>query len=80
MIKSMNTVSAIKNNEYGLSSREIEVLHKLASGMRNQEIAEALYLSEGTVKNYISAIYSKLNVKGGQGAARKARDPGIMNN
>ncbi|WP_260870999.1 response regulator transcription factor [Paenibacillus xylanexedens] len=46
----------------------------------NQEIAEALYLSEGTVKNYISAIYSKLNVKGGQAAARKARDSGIMNN
>lgn len=78
MIKSMNQTSAPKSNVYGLSSREIEVLHRLASGMRNQEIAEALFLSVGTVKNYISTIYSKLNVRGRQEATRKARDSGIM--
>lgn len=80
MIKSMNNTSATntKSNEYGLSSREIEVLHKLAFGMRNQDIAEALFLSEGTIKNYISTIYSKLNVKGRREATRKARDSGIM--
>ncbi|PAF19164.1 response regulator transcription factor [Terribacillus saccharophilus] len=78
MIKSMNQNSAPKSNVYGLSSREIEVLHKLASGMRNQDIAEALFLSVGTVKNYISTIYSKLNVRGRQEATRKARDSGIM--
>lgn len=78
MIKSMNQTSAPKSNVYGLSSREIEVLHKLASGMRNQDIAEALFLSVGTVKNYISTIYSKLNVRGRQEATRKARDSGIM--
>ncbi|GGH11449.1 response regulator [Paenibacillus segetis] len=78
MIKSMNNAPAAKNNEYGLTAREIEVLHKLASGMRNQDIAEVLYLSEGTVKNYISNIYSKLNVKGRREAARKARDSGII--
>lgn len=78
MIKSMNNTSATKSNEYGLSPREIEVLHKLAAGLRNQDIAEALFLSEGTVKNYISTIYSKLNVRGRREAARKARDSGIM--
>lgn len=78
MIKSMNQTSVPKSNEYGLSSREIEVLHKVASGMRNQDIAEALFLSVGTVKNYISTIYSKLNVRGRQEATRKARDSGIM--
>ncbi|SHN33817.1 response regulator [Gracilibacillus kekensis] len=78
MIKSMNQTSAPKSNVYGLSSREIEVLHKLASGMRNQDIAEALFLSVGTVKNYISTIYSKLNVSGRREATRKARDSGIM--
>lgn len=78
MIKSMNNTTATKSNEYGLSVREIEVLHKLASGMRNQDIAEALFLSEGTVKNYISTIYSKLNVRGRREATRKARDSGIM--
>lgn len=78
MIKNLNLTPAPKINEYGLSAREIEVLHKLASGMRNQDIAEALHLSEGTVKNYISTIYSKLNVGGRQEAARKARDSGII--
>jgi len=78
MIKSMNQTPAPASNEYGLSAREMEVLHKLASGMRNQDIAEALFLSEGTVKNYISTIYSKLNVTGRREAARKARDSGIM--
>ncbi|WP_458127082.1 response regulator transcription factor [Paenibacillus sp. Z3-2] len=38
-----------------------------------------MFLSEGTIKNYISTIYSKLNVKGRQEAARKARESGIMN-
>jgi len=78
MIKSINNTTPAKNNEFGLTAREIEVLHKLASGLRNQDIAEALYLSEGTVKNYISTIYSKLNVKGRREAARKARDSGMM--
>lgn len=78
MIKSMNQSPASTKNEFGLSSREMEVLHKLASGMRNQDIAEALFLSEGTVKNYISSIYSKLNVTGRREAARKARESGIM--
>ncbi|THF84218.1 response regulator transcription factor [Cohnella fermenti] len=78
MIKSINQASAPKSNEYGLSPREMEVLHKLASGLRNQDIAEALFLSEGTVKNYISTIYSKLNVTGRREAARKALDSGFM--
>lgn len=78
MIKNMNNATPEKKNEFGLTAREIEVLHKLAAGLRNKEIAEVLYLSEGTVKNYISMIYSKLNVKGRREAARKARDSGFM--
>jgi DNA-binding NarL/FixJ family response regulator len=67
-----------KNNDFRLSIREVEVLHKLALGLRNQDIAKALYLSEGTVKNYISNIYSKLNVKGRREATYKARETGII--
>jgi len=78
MIKRMNDAASANKNEFGLTAREVEVLHKLAAGLRNQDIAEALYLSEGTVKNYISSIYSKLNVKGRREAARKARDSGFM--
>ena len=45
-----------------LSDREHEVLRLLATGLSNTEIAQSLFLSEGTVKNYVSAIFSKLNV------------------
>jgi DNA-binding NarL/FixJ family response regulator len=45
-----------------LSDRERDVLRLLAQGLSNLEIAGRLYLSEGTVRNYVSAIFSKLNV------------------
>ncbi len=45
-----------------LTGRESEVLHLLAKGCTNSEIAARLYLSEGTVRNHLSAIFAKLNV------------------
>ncbi|HNT76421.1 MAG TPA: response regulator transcription factor [Anaerolineae bacterium] len=45
-----------------LSERELEVLRLLARGLSNADIAGRLYLSEGTVRNYVSAILAKLNV------------------
>lgn len=41
------------------TSREMEIIEAVASGLSNKEIAEKLYISEGTVKNYISAILLK---------------------
>ena len=46
-----------------LTEREIEVLKLLAKGMLNKEIANALFISEKTVKNHISSIFRKLNVQ-----------------
>lgn len=48
--------------ELELSEREKEVLRLLATGLSNADIAKQLFLSEGTVRNYTSAIFSKLNV------------------
>lgn len=48
--------------EISLSERETEVLQLLAQGLANADIAQRLYLSEGTVRNYTSAIFAKLNV------------------
>ena len=45
-----------------LSQREREVLRLLAQGLHNTDIAERLYLSEGTVRNYVSSIFTKLEV------------------
>jgi DNA-binding NarL/FixJ family response regulator len=45
-----------------LSEREVEVLHLVARGCNNAEIAAKLFLSEGTIRNYISSIFLKLDV------------------
>ncbi|RJQ79676.1 MAG: DNA-binding response regulator [Desulfobacteraceae bacterium] len=45
-----------------LSEREKEVLRLLAKGLSNGEIAARIYLSEGTVRNYVSSIFDKLGV------------------
>jgi DNA-binding NarL/FixJ family response regulator len=66
------------NTLYGLSEREVEVLKLLALGLRNNEISERLFLSNGTVKNYISNIYAKLEVKGRREAANKAKSEGLF--
>jgi len=46
----------------GMTDREKEICTLLAQGSTNKQIAEALYISEGTVKNYISSIYDKTGV------------------
>lgn len=46
-----------------LSGREREILQLVAEGMNNREIAEKLFLSEGTVRNYISAMLEKLELR-----------------
>lgn len=45
-----------------LTDREKEILKLVGKGMSNKEISKTLYISEGTVKNYISNLYSKLEV------------------
>lgn len=49
-------------NEEGLTKREMEVLQLIAEGMYNKEIANALVISEKTVKNHVSNIFKKIDV------------------
>lgn len=62
-----------------LSEREREVLCLLANGLGNAEIAQTLFLSEGTVKNYVSMIFSKLGVTDRTQAAILAIRAGLAN-
>lgn len=48
---------------YDLTEREIDVIKQVAEGLSNKEIAELLFLSEGTVRNYISTILEKLELR-----------------
>lgn len=47
----------------GLSKREYEIIEQVAEGLSNKEIAEKLFLSEGTVRNYISTVLDKLDLR-----------------
>jgi two-component system, NarL family, response regulator LiaR len=61
-----------------LSDRELDVLRLLARGMSNADIAEQLYLSQGTVRNYVSAILTKLDLADRTQAALLALRHGLV--
>ncbi len=61
-----------------LSTKELEILRLLASGFSNREIANAVFKSEGTVKNQVSAILAKLGVRDRTKAVLKAIDMGLL--
>ncbi len=61
-----------------LSDRELEVLRLLARGRSNREIAAALFLAEGTVKNHVTVVLSKLDVRDRTQAALRARGLGLL--
>lgn len=60
-----------------LSERECEILAQIVAGKTNQEIGDALFISEKTVRNHITQIYSKLGVKTRAQAMVRARDDGF---
>ncbi|RSK29145.1 DNA-binding response regulator [Bacillus sp. HMF5848] len=67
-----------EKHNYGLTQRETDVLQLLVSGKDNRKIARELYLTEGTVKNYISTIYSKLEVTDRVQAILKAKEENLV--
>jgi DNA-binding NarL/FixJ family response regulator len=61
-----------------LSEREREVVTLIASGSTNREIADELYLSPHTVKEYTSGVYRKLGVRNRAQAVRRAQSLGLI--
>jgi DNA-binding NarL/FixJ family response regulator len=66
-ISTPTSLQDIKNRlhakQIDINEREEEVLHYLLLRLSNREIAQKLFISEGTVKNYVSELYQKLKVK-----------------
>lgn len=62
----------------GLTSREIEVLRLIATGATNREVADELVISEGTVKNHLSNIFSRLGLRDRTQAVMYARERGLL--
>ena len=61
-----------------LTKRELSILKRLESGLSNKEIAEAIFVSEGTLKWHLHNVYGKLSVKNRTGAMTRARALGIL--
>jgi DNA-binding NarL/FixJ family response regulator len=61
-----------------LTEREMEVLQAIASGLSNREIAERLVITEGTVKNHVSNLITKLEVRDRTQAVLKAQELGLL--
>lgn len=82
--KLLNTIKnqpvvAPGSSQYNLSEREQELLNLMAQGLTNADIARQLYLSEGTVRNYISEIFRKLGVSDRTQAVIVALRHGLVN-
>jgi two-component system NarL family response regulator len=61
-----------------LSTREIEVLQRMAAGKSNKEIGAELFISEGTVKSHVKGIFTKLDVVSRTEAVSKATRRGLI--
>lgn len=64
-LEMMGSNGVIKSNidKYGLLEKEIKIIEAIAKGLTNKEISEELFLSEGTIKNNITNILSKLKLR-----------------
>lgn len=71
-------VAALEVVESPLTERELDVLRRFAEGTELAEIAQQLYLSLGTVRNYLTTIVTKLNARNRLHAVRIATDAGWL--
>lgn len=74
----LSSPGALASGSPQLSPREHDVLRQVARGRTNKEIAGALHVTEGTVKNHLTNIFSRLGVLDRTQAALKARELGIV--
>lgn len=63
LIKNLKSEKTSQSDKYNLTERENQILDLLKQGFSNKQIASALFISEGTVKNYVSNIYVKTSTK-----------------
>jgi DNA-binding NarL/FixJ family response regulator len=77
-LKGMETSFASLDRPDPLTDRETEILRLMAGGFSNKEIANSLGVAEGTIKNHVSNILSKLGVRDRTRAVLKAFEMGIV--
>lgn len=67
-----------RSNEFGLTTRQMEVLRHLAAGKPNKDIAKEMNLAEGTIKIHVAAVYQALHVSSRLEAVRVGQRLGIL--
>jgi len=67
-----------KQEDLGITCRELEVLELIAQGMSNREIAEKLYVSENTVKTHSSRVFDKSGAKRRTQAVQLGKEFGLL--
>lgn len=78
MLKEMHNHSSAKSFKITLTEKEKTILRLLAGGFSNKEISNAVFLAEGTVRNYISTIFEKLDCRDRTQAVLKAINAGLV--
>lgn len=63
-----------------LTTREIEILSKLSSGLKGDELAKELFITESTLKTHLGSIYRKLQVRNRSGAVSEGKRRGLIIN
>jgi DNA-binding NarL/FixJ family response regulator len=69
---------ATRENPFGLTAREMEILTQVAGGLSNTQIAARLHLSPRTVDHHVAAILAKLDVPSREAAAKLAVERGLL--
>jgi NarL family two-component system response regulator LiaR len=67
-----------RQQELGITRRELEILQLIAAGLSNREIAERLYVSENTVKTHSGRVFGKLNAKRRTQAVQRGKEAGLI--
>ena len=76
--KTQTNAAADSLDTAGLTNREVEILRLIATGATNREVADYLVISEGTVKNHLSNIFSRLGLRDRTQAVMYAREHGLL--
>lgn len=67
-----------RQEQLGITARELEILQQMAAGLSNKEIAEKLYVSENTVKTHAASVFEKLSAKRRTQAVQLAKEARLI--
>ena len=71
-------LNAARQEQLGITKRELEILAQIAAGLSNKEIAERLSVSENTVKTHAASVFEKLNARRRTQAVQLAKEAGLI--